>query len=126
MIPANDDGGDNIGEWGGVVILGQAPINRCRDAADPGTADCENFIEGLTNPQAIYGGADANDDSGVLRYVQVRFAGFAINADGDELNGISFGGRSVTKLRSISSRSTTMPMTGSNSSVAPRMRSTSY
>ena len=81
-----------IGEWGGLVILGQAPINRCRDAATPGTADCENFIEGVTNPQAIYGGADASDSSGSLRFTQVRHAGFAINADGDELNGISFGG----------------------------------
>jgi trimeric autotransporter adhesin len=90
--PGNDDGGDSIGEWGGLVILGQAPINRCRDAATPGTVDCENVVEGVTNPQAFYGGADANDDSGTLRYFQIRFAGFAINADGDELNGITAAG----------------------------------
>lgn len=88
----NDDGGSNISEWGGLVILGQAPINRCRDAATPGTAACENIIEGVTNPEAIYGGPDVNDDSGVMRYMQVRFAGFAINTQGNELNGISFGG----------------------------------
>ena len=90
--PSNDDGGDNISEWGGLVILGQAPINRCRDAATPGTADCENIVEGVTNPEAVYGGADANDNSGILRYMQVRFAGFAINTQGNELNGITFAG----------------------------------
>ena len=88
----NDDGGDNIGEWGGLVILGQAPINRCRDAATPGTVNCENIVEGVTNPDAIYGGNDATDNSGILRYVQVRFAGFAINTQGNELNGITFAG----------------------------------
>jgi hypothetical protein len=88
----NDLGGDSISEWGGLVILGQAPINRCRDAATPGTAQCENIVEGVTNPEAVYGGADVNDNSGVLNFVQVRFAGFAINTQGNELNGISFAG----------------------------------
>ncbi|HAQ34023.1 MAG TPA: hypothetical protein DCQ53_01465, partial [Alphaproteobacteria bacterium] len=90
--PSNDDGGSNISEWGGLVILGQAPINRCRDAATPGTAQCENIVEGVTNPDALYGGNDATDNSGILRYVQVRFAGFAINTQGNELNGITFAG----------------------------------
>ena len=89
---SNDDGGDNISEWGGLVILGQAPINRCRDAATTGTVDCENLVEGVTNPEAVYGGDDSNDNSGILRYLQVRFAGFAINTAGNELNGITFAG----------------------------------
>ncbi|WP_161539476.1 hypothetical protein [Hyphobacterium indicum] len=90
--PSNDDGGSNISEWGGLVILGRAPINRCRDAATPGTAQCENIIEGVTNPDAIYGGGLPNDNSGILRYVRVQFAGFAINTQGNELNGITMGG----------------------------------
>jgi hypothetical protein len=89
--PANDTGGDAIGEWGGIVILGRAPINRCATAVTPGSAQCENAIEGVTNPDAIYGGAQSADNSGTLRYVQVRFAGFPL-ATGNELNGISFGG----------------------------------
>lgn len=88
----DDLGGSAIGEWGGLVILGRAPINRCRDGATPGTAACENIIEGVTNPDAVYGGAQVADNSGVLRYVQVRFAGFAINTAGNELNGITLGG----------------------------------
>ena len=89
--PSNDFGGDNIGEWGGLVILGQAPINRCRNAATPATVDCDNVIEGVSNPDAVYGGADAADSSGTLRYVSLRFSGFAIGT-GNELNGISLGG----------------------------------
>jgi hypothetical protein len=90
--PSNDDGGSNISEWGGLVILGRAPINRCRDAATPGTAQCENIVEGVTNPDAIYGGALPNDNSGILRYLRVQFAGFAINTQGNELNGITMAG----------------------------------
>jgi len=88
---AGDFGGDNIGEWGGLVILGQAPINRCRNAATPATVACDNVIEGVSNPDAVYGGADAADSSGTLRYVSLRFSGFAIGA-GNELNGITLGG----------------------------------
>jgi hypothetical protein len=89
---ASDTGGSNISEWGGLVVLGRAPINRCIGGATPGTVDCEQTIEGVTNPDALYGGASANDDSGVFRYIQVRFAGFALNQDGDELNGLTLGG----------------------------------
>jgi len=89
--PTNDFGGDNIGEWGGLVILGQAPINRCRNAATPATVDCDNVVEGVSNPDAVYGGADAADSSGTLRYVSLRFSGFAIGT-GNELNGITLGG----------------------------------
>ncbi|MEM9015146.1 MAG: hypothetical protein AAGB02_08575 [Pseudomonadota bacterium] len=77
-------------EWGGLVILGRAPINECSTGMVG--VDCENVIEGATNPDAIYGGNQANDSSGTLRYVQVRFAGFDIDGNGNELNGISFGG----------------------------------
>jgi hypothetical protein len=90
--PSNNDGGDAISEWGGLVILGRAPINRCRTAATPGTAQCENIVEGVTNPDALYGGNNPNDDSGILKYVQVRFAGFPLPTAGNELNGITFAG----------------------------------
>jgi hypothetical protein len=91
--PTNDLGGSLTAEWGGLVILGRAPINRCNTAgATPGAVDCENAVEGVTNPDALYGGATGNDNSGKLEYVQVRFAGFAINSAGNELNGITLAG----------------------------------
>jgi hypothetical protein len=70
------------GDWGGLVILGNAPINSC--AQQP----CEAEIEGGAG---LYGGSNPNDDSGVLEYVRVEFAGTEVSKD-NELNGITFGG----------------------------------
>ncbi len=72
--------------WGGLIILGYAPIS----AAD---GDTEAQIEGIPpNEEAgKYGGDDANDSSGVLRYVSVRHGGVSIG-DGNEINGITLGG----------------------------------
>lgn len=67
------------GDWGGIIILGKAPTNR---ATEP-------TIEGGVNRQ--YGGNDANDNSGVLKYVRIEFAGIAA-APGSEINGLTLGG----------------------------------
>jgi hypothetical protein len=73
------------GDWGGLILNGRAPINSCgSEAAAEGP--CEAFGEGGTG---WYGGGDADDDSGVLRYVRVEFAGTLISPD-NELNGIAF------------------------------------
>ena len=74
--------GATAGQWGGLVINGAAPLNTC----DSGV--CEAVGEG---DSGAYGGDDPLDDSGVLRYVRVQFAGEKIN-DEDELNGIAFQG----------------------------------
>lgn len=77
------------GEWGGLILNGDAPINACDDAtATGGTAACVKSGEGSTGE---FGGADPADDSGTLRYLQVRYAGFEITPD-NELNGIAFQG----------------------------------
>lgn len=87
--PVND-----IGQWGGLVILGRAPIKNCSGAGvTGGSAACENAIEGVSGTPALYGGAIPTDRSGKLEYVQVRFAGFPLpGTAGNELNGITFGG----------------------------------
>ncbi|MEM9988401.1 MAG: hypothetical protein AAF723_02690, partial [Pseudomonadota bacterium] len=80
---------DAKGEWGGLVINGRAPINDCLVAsATPGTIGCEKAGEGNSG---LFGGDKADDDSGELAYVQVRYAGFRFNGE-DELNGIAFQG----------------------------------
>ena len=76
------------GLWGGIVILGKAPINKCA-AADIGSAACERVVEGSTT--AIMGGNTPADNSGVLNFVRVEYAGKEIFKD-NELNGITFGG----------------------------------
>lgn len=70
------------GDWGGLIINGNAPVNTCD------TQPCESFGEGGTG---FYGGGDPTDDSGVLEYVRVEFAGTLISPD-NELNGIAFQG----------------------------------
>ncbi|MEH6716251.1 hypothetical protein [Parasphingorhabdus flavimaris] len=86
-------GVDSIGQWGGIVILGRAPISDCATggASNPGgaRADCEAIVEGPAN--AVYGGTLPADSSGRLSYVQVRYPGFEVSP-GNELNGITMAG----------------------------------
>jgi hypothetical protein len=76
-------------QWGGLVINGFAPINACDSgAATGGAADCEKTGEGASG---LFGGDQAGDDSGELRYVTVEYAGARLT-NNDELNGIAFQG----------------------------------
>jgi hypothetical protein len=74
-----DPGSRTRGSWGGLIINGKAPLN---------VAGGEAFGEGGTG---YYGGTDPNDDSGILKYVRVEFAGREISPD-NELNGVAFQG----------------------------------
>jgi hypothetical protein len=65
------------GDWGGVVLLGNATANI-------GTGQAEGFPVPPT-----YGGDDDAHNCGSLEYVRVEYAGFALS-DGNELNGITF------------------------------------
>lgn len=84
----NDVIGDEVqaGQWGGMIILGNAPTTKC---PTDGT-ECSLQVEGAETG-AVFGGADDSDDSGTLNYVVVKYAGFEIAPD-NELNGITFGG----------------------------------
>jgi hypothetical protein len=66
-------------DWGGLILNGEAPINL------PGGL---GVGEGDTGR---YGGTFAQDNSGVLRYVRVEYAGVEFSPD-NELNGIAFQG----------------------------------
>lgn len=78
------------GLWGGVVILGRARIN---------TTSGQGNVEGIptTEPLGTYGGTDDDDNSGILRYAQIKHSG-AIVAANVELNGLTMGavGRGTT------------------------------
>lgn len=67
------------GDWGGLVILGNAPVNQ----PDPA-------IEGIT-PAVIFGGTNNADNSGILKYVRVEFAGIELTPN-NETNSITLGG----------------------------------
>src|SRR5688572_4245916 len=83
---------DSQGQWGGVVLLGRAPTTDCTvaPAATPGTVDCERQTEGAVDP-AYFGGATANDNSGTIDYVQIRYSGYVLSGN-SELQSLTLGG----------------------------------
>jgi hypothetical protein len=88
MTSKNDVMGTTVGagQWGGVVILGNAKSNKCPTDGTSCALQVEGAFEG-----AVFGGDNDEDDSGTLNYVVVKYAGFEIAPD-NELNGITFGG----------------------------------
>jgi len=83
------------GDWGGLVMLGGATINRSGGDAGAG----ENQIEGVdaTDSRGRYGGTDDNYNCGTLRYVRIDYAGKVLARD-NELNSLTLGacGRATT------------------------------
>ena len=73
------DGQKAPGDWGGIVILGMAKTNR---ATEP-------TIEGGIG--RAYGGTLDNDNSGVLKYVRIEYAGIAALPN-SEINALTLGG----------------------------------
>jgi hypothetical protein len=67
------------GDWGGLVICGKAPNN-----VPGGTAELEGGYG------AFHGGNDPADNSGVIRYVQINYAGIPINPN-EEVNALTLG-----------------------------------
>lgn len=75
---------DLNGLWGGLIVLGNAPIS----------ADAQSVqIEGIppSDQNGLYGGTNAADNSGVLRFVSIRHGGANIG-EGNEINGLTLGG----------------------------------
>ena len=78
------------GDWGGVILLGRAGINTVAGADSAA-------IEGLP-PEvtpAYFGGQPRNDadNSGIMRYVRIEFAGINLTGvSGNEINGLTLGG----------------------------------
>lgn len=72
------------GLWGGLIILGKAPIS-----ADAASVQ----IEGIpaSDPNGLYGGTVSDDNSGVIKYVSIRHGGANIG-EGNEINGLTLGG----------------------------------
>jgi hypothetical protein len=66
------------GDWGGLIICGRAPQNL------PGNPTIEGGVV------ANFGGTDPNDNSGVLQYVRIEFAGVAFSTN-NEINGLTLG-----------------------------------
>lgn len=68
------------GDWGGVILCGKAPNNKNNDIQ----------IEG--GPRTHHGGTDAADNSGVVSYVRIEFAGTPLSTEANsEINGLTLG-----------------------------------
>lgn len=65
------------GDWGGLIVCGKARNNQT-----------EQQIEG--GPRTKHGGDNDADNSGIISYVRVEFAGYPFQTD-KEINGITFG-----------------------------------
>lgn len=78
------------GDWGGLILVGNAKINRSGTVSVEGTATDGDEIVSGKNYRVNYSGGTADDDnSGVLSYVRVEFAGYAPIQD-QELNAFTF------------------------------------
>ncbi len=81
-------------QWAGLVILGSAPVMK--------KGNTLLQIEGISTnePRGRYGFGDTDfstadplDNSGTLKYVAIRYTGFALNGQsGDEIQGLTLGG----------------------------------
>ena len=85
-------------EWGNLTLLGGALIAATLDDQGTGQPDGTDMaqMEGLTasfegDTLPLYGGDNDDDDSGVIRYVSLRYGGKVLSM-ANELNGMSVGG----------------------------------
>ena len=72
------------GDWGGVILCGRSNINL------PGG---DGVVEG--GVEAVFGGTDEADDSGILSYVRIEFPGIAFQ-ENNEINGLTLAGVGAT------------------------------
>jgi len=78
------------GDWGGLVLVGNAPSNRSGNVIIEGSGTDGTQVVGGKNYEVTYsGGTTATDNSGTLQYVRVEFAGFAPSLN-NEFNGFTF------------------------------------
>ncbi|QJE95397.1 hypothetical protein [Luteolibacter luteus] len=99
---AEAPGVTTAGRWGGVVLLGNAPIANYNSTTNIGEDRIEGFQPAAsadldTDGRADvieYGGTTANDNSGVFRYISIRHGGYvyATNPVASEINGLTLGG----------------------------------
>ena len=78
------------GDWGGLILVGNAPNNRSGAVAVEGSGTDGSTVTSGKNYTVIYNGGNvATDNSGTLSYVRVEFGGFAPVQD-QEFNSFTF------------------------------------
>lgn len=83
--------------WGGIVFFGRSALNTANDAGGNAANPKYDIFEGLPDTQVNgqfvnrFGGTDDNDNSGVLRYVSIRYSSTTILPN-KEINALSLCG----------------------------------
>lgn len=75
---------ETAGLWGGIIILGNAPVN---------AENSEAKIEGIPvfDERSDYGGTNPNDNSGKMCYISILHSGTNLG-EGNEINGLTLAG----------------------------------
>ncbi|MEN7537821.1 hypothetical protein [Aurantiacibacter flavus] len=81
------------GLWGGLVLLGRAPVADCFAGGINQTdqTKCEMRVEGIANNIPFFGGDTPTDSSGSVTYNQIRYSGYTLDLGG-ELQSLTLGG----------------------------------
>lgn len=86
LLDGNEDTTANPGDFGGVVLLGDAPTN----------VPTTTTVEGLptNNPEFYFGGTNSGHNAGTMKYVRIEFAGYDfVGANsGNEVNALTLAG----------------------------------
>jgi hypothetical protein len=84
LLDGDEDTTPRPGDFGGVIMLGDAPTNKSSNTV----------IEGLSGALYQYGGSNAGHNAGILKYVRIEFAGYDLlgGNSGNEINGLTLGG----------------------------------
>lgn len=94
IVFTTNDPDPTYGSWGGLIVLGYAPTNQLYNGVS-----CLGLVEGGLDPAlGLYGSGDQpggcgkdDDNSGILRYVRIEYAGIAFQPN-NEINGLTMGG----------------------------------
>jgi len=84
LLDGNEDTTATSGDFGGVVILGDAPTN----------VPTTTTVEGLTGSDFYFGGSNTAHNGGIMKYVRIEFAGYDfVGANsGNEVNALTLAG----------------------------------
>ncbi|KQM18952.1 hypothetical protein [Novosphingobium sp. Leaf2] len=95
----------DMGQWGGVVLLGRGITTDCTAAGSTSANNCERNTEGSVNP-AVFGGTDNTYNAGTMKYVQIRYSGYSLSPgiELQSLTGESLGsGTTLEYIQSVNS-----------------------
>ncbi len=87
VFTSESHGPNSANPWGGIVLLGKAPIAPTDGTAGP----WERIFEGMSDVRASFGGNVAGDSSGSMTYVRIEYGGDII-AGTKEINGLTMAG----------------------------------